>query len=94
MLARVSRKVLVRIGVVLFKLFDNILTRVGVVLLDLLSYTALVLGWNGSSLSTVTEQLKDEIGDIASSNGDMLDRRANNVAFGDGNGVFCQWVPG
>jgi hypothetical protein len=89
-----SSKVLVWVGVVLFELLDDILTDVGVVLLDLLRTTVsitrssenlhseLVLWGNLSSLSTVSQELLHEAGNISSGDRDVLDRGSNNVSLG------------
>jgi len=82
MLALEPRKVLERVHIVLSEFFDDILAHVAVVLLDLASDLELVLRRNARHLPTLSEQVQDELANVATGNGDMLDGRANNVAFG------------
>lgn len=89
-LSREPRKVLVRVGVVLSELLDNVLADVGVVLLDLLGDAELILGRDLGRFATVTQELLHERGNVAAGDGDVLDRRADDVALGDGDGVWCE----
>jgi hypothetical protein len=86
-LARVARKVCVRVRVVLLKLLDNVLADVCVVLLDLLGDAALVLGRDSGRLATFTKEGEDKVRNVATGNGDVLDRRSDNVALSNGDGV-------
>lgn len=73
-----SASVTVELG----ELLDNVRAHVTVFLLDLLgSFERRV--W----FASVTKQRLDKIGDVASSDGDRLDRRADDVALCDGNDV-------
>jgi len=98
-LAGEAGKVLVRVGVVFLELLDDILADIGVVLLDLLGpgtsagsrrdlHSELVLGGDGGALASVSQQLLDKVGDVATGDGDVLDGGANDVALGDGDGVW------
>lgn len=52
---------------------------IGLVRADL--HSELVLWRDGGALSSVTQQLLYEIGDIPTGDGDVLDRRADNIAL-------------
>lgn len=81
MLASKSGEVFVWVGIILLEFLDDILTNIGVVLFDLFSYSKLVLGGYLCSFAPVTQELLHKVSDISTSNGDVLDRRANNVAL-------------
>jgi len=73
MLALEPRKVLERVHIVLPKFLNDVLAHVAVVLLDLSSDLELVLRRNARHLSTLSEQVEDELADVATGNGDVLD---------------------
>lgn len=79
-----SLEILVRLRVVFPELLDDILANVTVVFLDLSCHPQLVLRRNGSHLSTLSQQVEDELADISASDRDMLDSAADNVSFGAG----------
>lgn len=81
MLASKSSEVLVWIGIILLELLDDILTNIGVVLFDLFSYSKLVLRGDVCTFTPVSQELLHKIGDVSASNGDVLYRRANNIAL-------------
>lgn len=93
MLALVPFKVLQRILVILPKLPDDILTHVTIIFLHLASDAELVLRGYRRHLSTLPHQIEHELGDIATSNGDMFDRAPNDVPLGTGDDV-SDTVPG
>ena len=80
MLAFVHSKELLGLLVVLAKLLDHVSADITVVLLDLLRHAERVFR-RDRVLSPVSEELLDEGGDVAASNGDVADRGADNVAF-------------
>lgn len=89
-----SGKVLVWVGIVLLELLDDVLADVGVVFFDLLGTTRqvrllicdlhseLVLWGDLRSLPSVSQKLLDKAGNVSSGNGDVFDRRSDNVSLG------------
>ena len=91
-LALVHAKVLAGLLVVLRKLLDHVATDVAVVLLDLLGDAKRVLG-RDRVLSSVTKELLDERRDVATGDGDVLDRGSDDVALGLGTRTMSALAP-
>lgn len=87
MLSLEPREPLVRVVVVLLELLDHVLTDITVVLLDPLGDPQLVLGRDIGRLAPVSEELLDERRDVFAGDRDVLDRRADHVALGNGDRV-------
>ena len=87
MLALVSCKVLVRLLVVLPELLHDVLAHVAVLLLDLARNLELVLGRHVRHLAALAHEVEHELGDVASGNGDVLDRAPDNVPLRAGDDV-------
>jgi len=81
-LSLIPLKVLVRLLVVLPELPDNVLTHITVVLLDFARDLELVFRRDRGHLPTLAHQVEDELGDVAASDGDVLDGASNNVSLG------------
>lgn len=64
------------------ELLDNVRAHVAVLLLDLLGCLE-----GGVGLAAVTEEGLDEVCDVATGDGDRLDRRADDVSLGNGDDV-------
>src|SRR5258708_33058600 len=84
MLSIISLKVLVRLLVILPKLFDDILAHVTIVFLNLGSDLHLIFRGDGSHFPSFTHQIQHEVCDVPPSDGDMLDSAANHVALRTG----------
>ena len=72
----------VRLAIVTRKFLNNIRADVAVLLLDALGGRK-----RRVRLATLSEQRLNKLRDVAASDGHTLDRRANDVAFGDGDNV-------
>ena len=81
MLAGVALEHIVRIRVVFPKFLHNILANITVVLLDLRCNLHLVLRRNNRHLSTLTHEVEHELRNVATSDWNVLDRAADNVAL-------------
>ena len=86
-LTLVPRKVLVRLLVVLPELLHDILADITVLLLDLPRNLQLVLGRDIRHLTTLPHQVEHKLGNVAASDGDVLDRAADDVPLRTGNDV-------
>jgi hypothetical protein len=46
------------------------------------SHSKLILGGDGGALAAVAQKLLDKVGNVPTCDGDVLDRRADDIAFG------------
>lgn len=74
-----------RLRVKLLELLDNVRANVAVMLLDVLGHLHAILGRN--RVLALAQQLLHKVGDITAGDGNVLDGRADDVAFGHGNHV-------
>lgn len=83
--AVVSAQPLGGVCVVLHKFFHYVRTHVTVLLLDRLGHFVALLGRNG--VFTLTEQVLDEVGDVATGDRNVLDARSYDVTISDRDAV-------
>mgnify|MGYP006876477989 CR=1 FL=1 len=50
-------------------------------------HSKLVLWGDGATLSSITQELLNEVGDVSTGDGDVLDGRSDDIPLRDGNGV-------
>lgn len=50
----------------------------------------LILGRDVRLLAPVTQQVQHEFGNVTTGDRNMLDRRANDISIGDGNGIYIR----
>lgn len=84
-------KILVWLRIVLSEFLHDILAYIAEVFLDFRCNLQLVLRRDVDSLSSFSQQIENELGDIAACDGDVLNRTADNVPFCAGNNV-CDTV--
>ena len=71
-----------RLGVILCEFLNDVRACVSVLLLDLLCDSQLVLGRYDTILAPIAQKLLYEQSDVSAGNGNVLDARADDVAFG------------
>jgi hypothetical protein len=76
-----------RIRLMLSEFPHNVLAHVTIIFFHLRGDFQLILRRNSSHFSTFTQEVKYELRDVPSGDGNVLDSAADNVAISDGNDV-------
>ena len=87
MFSFIALKKFIGLCVVLAELLHDILADVAVLFLDLPRNFELILGRNVGHLSTLTHEVEHELRNVATSDWNVLDRAADNVALRAGDDV-------
>ena len=81
MLAGVSLEHVIRIGIVFPELLYDVLANVAVVLFDLASNAQLILRRDVRRLASFTHEVQNELCDVSTGDGNVLDSTTDDIAF-------------